>query len=314
MRQTTRTFRALILLHLEPLESRDQPGVALEWLGGLSAWHHGFAAFDLHGSREEAQSGTSVLPAAGPVSAIGDPAAIGFRTDPLARPLVQDLFTPLNGSPFAGQDDAELALALFQSAADEGTAEGHYINYWYNGDFDNRSWLPNISNGRIFDARVYDDFYVDCNDDPCLCILWTHNFMDFQTDRVNWEIRRYVRPNEPGEIVAMAFDQPANQIPTGRFFKGLPEYRLEVYMDPLFPVYLPGGGDQGRYWVSVTPVGKGEGMSFVGTTSGEGSYGWPRGRNGRSFFDSRIMGHHFEPTSNLLGPGRWDFSAGVAIM
>jgi hypothetical protein len=185
---------------------------------------------------------------------------------------------------------------------------------WYNGDFDGRDWLPNEFNTSIHDSRVYDDFLV--RDPPhrlCLCRLFSNNFMDFQTDRANWEIRYGVGEHDPGVLVAQGLNAPAVQTPTGRTFRGLNEYTISVHFGE--PVYIcVSAQSRGHFWLNVTPVGNGTGQSFISTTSGANAIGNPPGNNGMSFIDSTTLGYNFEATENVLGKGTWDFSEGVDIM
>jgi hypothetical protein len=293
------------------LENREQPGSAWPLSWGLGLLENGLPLLNVDPSEKDFRS-PQVDAAVGLNELLRVPS--GCRS-PAATALVADDWTALNSLP------AVQAQPISAAAFDKGPGNGmppdrnvpvpgyYYIDYWYNGDFDGRSELPNGWNTTVQDARVYDNFYVDGPRDPiCLCRLWSDDFMDFWTCRANWEIRTGVSEHNPGILVASGFNVPAEQIPTGRSFNGLPEYTIAV--DLTFPVYIY----PDEYWLCVTPVGRGTGHSFISTTSGMNGYGDPPGNDGNSFIDSPSLGYQFERTENVLGQGTWDFSEGLQIM
>jgi hypothetical protein len=61
----------------------------------------------------------------------------------------------------------------------------------------------------------------------------------------------------------------------------------------------------------VTPIGSGDGRSFISDTSGAGAIGMPKGNDDNSFFTSSYYEAYFQPASNYVGYPA-DFSMGVS--
>jgi hypothetical protein len=292
---------------LTQLENREQPGSAWPLSWGLGLLANGLPLLNLDPPEKDIQSpqahaafgwnGLVPDPSGSKSPAVKTVAADGL--DALPAVQARPLSSALDGSQ-------TMSVPPDRHVPPPGYI---YINFWYNGDFDGRSELPNGWNTAIPDARVYDDFYVKAPDEwICICMIWSNDFMDFWTCRANWELRTGVGEHDPGILIASGFDVPAVQTPTGRSFNGLPEYTIAV--DLTFPVYIR----PDQYFLVVTPVGRGTGHSFISTTSGLNGYGDPPGNDGNSFIDSPSLGYQFERTENVLGKGTWDFSEGLQIM
>jgi len=304
MKISNQRFHWKFVPHVCRLEEREMPGSIL---AGGSALNWSDSALGLL----NLEPGLSDQPTA----------EIASRSQTRKHTGQMAALTPQQENPvaeFAGIQSGERTMALLgstvesHSASRDGSIQGIYISYWYNGDFDNRNFLPNESNTTVGDARVYDNFIVPGPGNgpvECICLLYVNEFMNFKTRRANWELREWVGPQYPGIVIASGTDWPATAVPTGRSFMGLDEYRIEVDLAP-FPVYVPAG----QFWLNVTPVGQGHGVGFIGTTSGQNGYGMPPGNDGNSYIDSRTFGFNFEPTTTPLGKGTWDFSMGLDTM
>lgn len=174
---------------------------------------------------------------------------------------------------------------------------------WYNGDFDGANALANGINTLFFSqSNVYDDFVVTST--TTITTVFSNNLMmDFTASTASWEIRSGVSLNDSGTLVASGTDA-ATQTPTGRSGFDLTEYTVSV--TGLDITLAPG-----IYWLTVVPVGSGDGSSFVSTTSGANAVGAPPGNDGNSFLNSSDFFENFGNPSDLLDTGVWDFSMGV---
>jgi len=161
---------------------------------------------------------------------------------------------------------------------------------WYNGDFDGRNAWPNGYQTR-FNSRMYDDFIVPAggwtvNSAWSNNLMWFHWVTDtghyYTVEEAYWEIRSGITGGwmGGGQLIAGGFESPATQTPTGRIGWGNPlevEYTIKANFDDIF---LP----EGRYWLSVAPVGKYPGYGYTYITSTSDFYGtdWnnPVGRPG----------------------------------
>ena len=173
---------------------------------------------------------------------------------------------------------------------------------WYNGDFDGANGLANGINTLFFSqSNVYDDFVV--TSPTTITAVFSNNLMDFTASTANWEIRSGVTSNNGGILVASGTDA-ATQTPTGRTGFDMTEYMVSV--TGLDITLAPG-----TYWLTVAPVGSGDGSSFVSTTSGANAVGTLQGNDGNSFLNSSDFIENFGSPGDLLGLGVWDFSMGV---
>jgi hypothetical protein len=177
---------------------------------------------------------------------------------------------------------------------------------WYNGNFDYVNGLANAINmdSSISPSAVYDDFIVPvASGGWYVNTVWSNNLMDVTgITSASWEIRSGVSAGNGGTLVASGLST-ATQTATGRSSDPYLEYKIQVSG---LNVKL----DPGTYWLSVSPVGSGTGLSYNSTTSGASAVGQPPGNDGNSFFDSTLFGYVFEPTSTFFGSSL-DFSMGV---
>jgi len=172
---------------------------------------------------------------------------------------------------------------------------------FYGGDFDGRGFLESGKNTAIGDARVYDNMQ---NDAPGLTVDWV--FGNFLVDgplptEVYYEFRQKMGPGNGGELLASGTGAATVEI-TGRGGFGLTEWNVRGQI-PRIDL------DPGHYWFTVAPMGDGTGHYYLSTTSGDDGMGSPLG-DGNSFYDSETFGANFDPTSDWLGKGTWDFSLG----
>jgi hypothetical protein len=175
---------------------------------------------------------------------------------------------------------------------------------WYSGDFDFTTGLANEINTSIGDARVFDDFTVTDAAGWSIDRIWSNNLTGFTgVTQASWSIRRGVGLGNGGTIVASG-TSAATQTATGRTGFGMTEYTimvsdLDIDLDP------------GQYWLQVTPIGRGTGRSFNGTTSGAGLVGLAM--PGASFVNSPSFAVNFVAANSALGmPAPLNFSMGVA--
>jgi hypothetical protein len=190
---------------------------------------------------------------------------------------------------------------------------------WYNGNRDNRDAVinqtSNLSPGGA-DGLVYENFVVSTGSLFSINGVFANEvktplFSGIPTPTTAaWEIRTGVSAGDGGTVVANG-DGAVSVTPTGRTSTVFApftatEFKLEV--DGL-NVTLGAG----TYWLSIAPDTDGvfSPAWSVSTTSGASSVGTPPGNDGNSFFTSNLTGDFFTPTSDIEGPGKWDYSFGV---
>lgn len=171
---------------------------------------------------------------------------------------------------------------------------------WYNGDFDGVDGLSNEVNTVVSDGRTYDDFILSST--TTINAVFSNNLMSFEgVTSALWEIRSGVSVGDGGTLVAGGTSS-ATQSATGRAGSGYTEYTIRV--GGLNVSLAPG-----TYWLTVAPIGFGEGRAFVSTTGGANSVGLPAGNDANSFFDSTYFGANFENASDFADGD--DYSMGV---
>ena len=194
-----------------------------------------------------------------------------------------------------------LALAILAAFVLVYTAPAAADTLWYNGDSDGGA-LANEINTEISQALVYDNFIVPTAG-WTINTVWSNNLMYITVTLASWEIRSGVSSGNGGTLVASGTGA-ATQTATGSSPSGHTEYTVQVSG-------LNVNLGPGTYWLNVTPIGSGSGLSYNLTTRGANAVGLPPGNDGNSFFDSTNFGYTFAPTSEpLLGFSR-DFSMGV---
>jgi len=180
---------------------------------------------------------------------------------------------------------------------------------WYNGDLNHVNGLANERDSSLgigqF-AHVFGDFVVPTGQMWNVTGLYSNNY-DSMTgvNSVEWSIRQGITDGNGGTLIASGTAGPGNfQVifhNAGDF--GYTEYSVNAFN--LSGITLTAG----TYFLNVTPIGSGNGRSFVSDTSGTGCIGNPCGNTSNSFFDSNFFGANYQPTSAQGQPG--DFSMGV---
>jgi hypothetical protein len=193
------------------------------------------------------------------------------------------------------------ALALNTSV----TAQAPPGSVWYNGDFNGVNGLANEENTTISQAAVYDDFIVPAGG-WTLAGVFSDNLASTVITAADWEIRTGLSEGNAGTLVASGTTNSPVVTPTGRSGFGYTEYMVEVTGLNLFLPALPSGQ---FYWLNVTPIGDGTGLSYNSTTSGANCISTPCGNDQNAFFNSTYFGYYFTSTSNVDQP--YDYSMGV---
>jgi hypothetical protein len=192
---------------------------------------------------------------------------------------------------------AAAALVFQASSASAG------VVLWYSGNANGLSALSNEINTAVPDSRVFDDFTVTAAAGWTINRIWSNNVMGFTgVTQATWSIRSGMSTGNGGTVVASG-TSAATQVVTGRTGFGMTEYTiavdgLDIDLDP------------GRYWLQVTPIGRGGSRSFVSTTSGAGSVG--TGALADSYVLSPFFAANYQPGGPALGVAPTNFSMGVA--
>jgi len=173
--------------------------------------------------------------------------------------------------------------------------------WFYGGDFDGRGFLESGKSTAIEDARVYDNFQNDVHEAE---IDWV--FGNFLVDgplptQLYYEFRQGVEPGNGGELLHSG-TVAATAVETLRGGFGMLEWHVRGDVPRIELA-------QGHTWFMAAPVGNGTGHYYLSTTSGRSGVGSPLG-DGNSYYDSETFGANFDPTSDWLGKGTWDFSVG----
>lgn len=182
---------------------------------------------------------------------------------------------------------------------------------YYGGDCDHINGLANEFNSIVSDARVYDNFIVSSTMNLVTVFGKDYNSYSPLPTMANWEIRSGVAAGTGGTLIASGQSQPATVTPDGCNDFGFTGYQIAVSIPQGSVVLGPG-----TYYLNVTPIGSGNGRSFVETTSGLNAAG--SNVKGDTWFDSdyynQFFPAHWISTSNpnLLGSGSWNFSTGVS--
>ncbi|HUI56880.1 MAG TPA: hypothetical protein VLY04_18020 [Bryobacteraceae bacterium] len=202
------------------------------------------------------------------------------------------------------------ATALFPPGHLAGTQEPAAPTVgWYNGDW--QSGIPGLLNWYVSKrefARVYDDFVVPDGGWTVVGVFSNNVLYHFpDVTQASWEIRRAMAYGKAGKLVASGLDsavqRPAsnNRLPEG--------VHVRIEVDGLHVPLTPG-----RYWLSVTPLGRGH--SYICATRGRNASGNPPGNNGWALFDVQPGPRRFRETLDAaageVGIGI-DFSQGVII-
>jgi hypothetical protein len=188
---------------------------------------------------------------------------------------------------------------------------------WYNGNLDNRDAFSNQTSSTSggVDGRIYENFIVPTGQTWTITSVFSNDvtspFNSFASTTAAWEIRSGVSAGNGGAVVASG-DGADTRTNTGRTSTVFAPFRTTEFKNQVSGLHvtlLPG-----TYWLSVAPDTDGavDSYWYVSTTSGAAAVGTPPGNDGNSFFTSSFQGDFFTPTSNLEGPGNWDYSLGVA--
>jgi hypothetical protein len=192
------------------------------------------------------------------------------------------------------------------------TIDQHYRapgSLWYNGDFNGLSELANERNTAVSQASVYDDFNVTGTTGWHVTAVFSDNLLIGGPGIVtgaDWEIRTGISEGNAGTLIASGATSAPIVTPTGRGGQFL-EYTVEVIGLNIFLPAMPSGQ---HYWLNVTPVGNGTGLSFNSATFGDNCVGTPCGNDDNAFFNSTTFGYYFRNTVHVC-TGCVDFSMGV---
>jgi hypothetical protein len=173
---------------------------------------------------------------------------------------------------------------------------------WYNGDFNGVNALPNEQNTAVEQSSVYDDFIVP-SPGWHVTSVFSDNLQSTTVTGANWEIRSGVSEGNGGTVVASGMTTTPVVTRTGRGTFNFFEFMIEV--TGLSVDLAPG-----TYWLNVTPIGNGTGLSYNSDTSGTNCVGLPCGNDDNAFIDSTTFGFVFHNTSSV-DIGQPDFSMGV---
>jgi hypothetical protein len=207
--------------------------------------------------------------------------------------------------------------ALLVTAAAACCTPAHAAQLWYNGNRDNRDAITNqtSSSPTGVDGRVYENFVVGANTQFTITGVFSNdvknplfNFANPTT--ASWEIRSGVSAGNGGTLVAGG-DGTDNVSSTGRTSTVFAPFSASEFHHEVDGLSVVLGA--GTYWLSVAPDTNGalDSYWYVSTTSGAGAVGTPPGNDGNSFFSSASTGNSFTATSDIEGPGTWDYSLGV---
>jgi hypothetical protein len=181
---------------------------------------------------------------------------------------------------------------------------------WYNGDW--QSGMPGLFNWYLSKhefARVYDDFVVPSGGWTVTGVFSTNNFYNFPAvAKASWEIRRGMANGKSGRLVAGGLAAAVEKT-VGTAGRGDGSRSVRISVDGL---HVPLAA--GRYWVSVTPVGRGQ--AYICATRGAHATGEPPGNNGWALYDTQPGMRRFRETQDMVagqaGVGI-DFSQGVLV-
>jgi len=176
---------------------------------------------------------------------------------------------------------------------------------WFNGSFDNVNGLASERNTLVSDARTYDNFSLPSGYNQVTGLLGQFYLTNDLVSRpVYWEIRQGAGPGTGGTLIASGTQSGATYTAIGQGF-GFTIYEIRMKLDT--PVTL---ASNTVYWMTMAPVGNGDGRAFVCTTSGAGAIGSPIGGDD-GLFDSTYFGFVWTPANQILGEGVANFSYGV---
>ena len=175
---------------------------------------------------------------------------------------------------------------------------------WFNGNFDNVNGLASERNTLVSDARTYDNFRLPSGYNTITGLLGQFYLTDdLRNAPVYWEIRQGAGPNNGGTLIASGTQAGGSYTAIGSGF-GFTIYEIRIKLDQAVG-NLRSGVD---YWMTMAPVGNGNGRAFVCTTSGAGAIGSPIGGND-GLFDSTYFNYSWFRAADIIGVG--NFAYGV---
>ena len=186
---------------------------------------------------------------------------------------------------------------------------------WYNGDMDQRDALANqtSSTAGALASRIYDDFVVPAGHTWTITGVFSNDVADpydpYGSRTASWEIRSGVSAGNGGTLVASG-DGRDTISATGRNFNAFAPFAGTEYTNAVNGLSITLG--PGTYWLSVAPDTPGywDAYWYNSTTSGANAIGIPPGDDGNSYITDSL-GNYFTPTSQIEGPGNWDYSMGI---
>ncbi|HKP30917.1 MAG TPA: PEP-CTERM sorting domain-containing protein [Gemmatimonadales bacterium] len=175
-----------------------------------------------------------------------------------------------------------LSLATFPSIA--------HAQLWKNGNFDGFGGLASERNGTFIDARLYDNF-IASGTGWTVTSLFGEFLTDFPAGDAYWEIRTGVSAGLGGTLLYSGTNTITGVDDLGDAL-GF-DHRLYT-VSGFSPFFLA----PGEYWLTIAPIGLGEGFAFVTTT--EGVDGINAVGDLTAFWDSPSTGTNFGDASDQL--------------
>ena len=173
---------------------------------------------------------------------------------------------------------------------------------FYGGDYGLGPALEVGIETGIANARIYDN--VRFGGSMAVDFVFGNYLVDGPTPtQIYFEFRQDVSEGNGGTVIASGTLPIALAAPTGNIGFGLPEWHFSAEI----PRVILSANTM--YWLSVSPSQSQSGHYYLSTTEGQNGIGGPLG-DGNSFYDSTSLGANFDPTTEFLGAGTWDFSQG----
>jgi hypothetical protein len=190
-----------------------------------------------------------------------------------------------------------LVLALLALKADGASAQ-----LWKNGSFDGFTALVSGQNTALADSRVFDNFIVTGTGWFVTSVFGDY-LTDFDAETAYWEVRSGITQGLGGTLLLSGTSPVIGVTDLG---DALGFSRVLYTVGGFTPFLLT----PGEYWLTIAPIGHGDGLSFLTTT--DGSNGINAVSDSKFFWDSPGFGQVF---SNEFFDGETlvqsDFSYGL---
>ncbi|VAX40213.1 hypothetical protein MNBD_PLANCTO03-681 [hydrothermal vent metagenome] len=181
-------------------------------------------------------------------------------------------------------------------------AAAHAQTVWYNGDPDLVNGLSAEFNTNVTDAYVFEDFNFGGG---TITDIWGNFFMDFNAVGFMYEIRSNVSNGFGGVLHASGNTNGSySQALNGFNAFGYDGYEFRADIPDIFL-------GAGTYMLALSPIGSGQGNSFVQSTSGLNGVGSPNDNDlnwfqsihwGTTYFENYLQGSDFSYGVNVPAP------------